>query len=314
MELARDLRPQNLKEIWGNKSMVNSLQKFVENFKKGEKGQQTFLFTGPKGCGKTTTARVLCNELGISGDAITEINGSNDNGIDYIRGFLDTLEYKSIHKNRAVIFDECHGLTADAQRAFLKTLEEPPRGVYFFFCTTDPQKLSAAFLSRFTKYQVNILSEDELIDHLDEVCEVHKLDVSVDVVDKIVEVSGGTPRDALKLLDQVKDMSEKESIKLLNNTSLSFSNDDPDVLDLCRKLLKCGSWQKEIAPILVKIKASNAEGVRRQILGYMNSVLLKSGNPEAAIVMSYFIENFYDGGMAQLTYACYGAITELKNS
>lgn len=306
-ELAQRRRPAVLADVWGNEDVVAALEALV---RKKDGRPQTYLFTGPAGTGKTTLARAFCKELGVSGMDLIELNASDRNGVDDVRQLIDTVQYYPIGEARGVILDEAHMMSASAQSAALKLLEEPPAGTYMMLCTTDPQKLSAAVRSRCVRFETAPLPERTLIKELRGLCGEEGLDVGVDLLEMVAEKSEGVPRVALKLLDKIAGMPRGKAEAALEG-EFALDVEDPDVRQLCQSLLS-GSW-RGAAAVLKKLKRQDSEGVRRMVLGYMGAVLLNSGKPEAACAIEAFAEPFYDSGFAGLVCACYGVCGSVKN-
>ena len=158
-ELYKRFRPKSLDAVVGNGGTVAALQKFL---KKGNL-PHTILFKGPSGCGKTTLARILAKELGCGVLDLREYNSADFRGIDTIRDISRIMTNAPAAGNcRVFILDEAHQLSKDAQNAALKILEDTPKHVYFFICTTDPQKLIATIRSRCTEMPVDLLKLDEM--------------------------------------------------------------------------------------------------------------------------------------------------------
>lgn len=305
-ELARRMRPVTLSEVWGNTEVVETLQSFL----KRDNRPQTYLFRGASGCGKTTLARAYAHDLGVDDIDLMEINASDNNGIDDMRQLIESLSYHGFGDCRAVILDESHLLSNSAQNSILKLLEEPPKDTYIFLCTTDPQKLLRTILSRCIQLEVQPLSDRTLLKKLKGVASSEELNISTDVLEVIVEKAEGVPRVALKLMDKVDGMDEATALTTLAKESAVSDIIEPDVRNLCQALLKGKDW-KDISALLKTMKGLDPEGVRRQVLGYMTTVLLNTGSSAPAIVMSYFVDSFFTSGYSGLVYACYGACQEL---
>lgn len=307
MDLATRQRPSTLTEVWGNSKAKATLMNLLEN----EKRPQVYLFTGPAGCGKTTLARAYAAELGIISADLNEINMSNHTGVDDARAIIEEAGY-SIADRQGTILDECHYMTANAQSCLLKLLEEPPVDTYYFLCTTDPQKLSAALKSRCIQITVEAVDEEALVKKLKKVCKTEELDVSVDVLELIADKSEGVPRRALKLLDKVSNMDEEKAIEVLKAERTGDTTEDPDIRAICQALLKQTKNWKDISEHLKNVKSADAESVRRAIAGYMSAVLLNSGNPVAATILQEFTESLFASGFPGLVLQCFSAFTAVQ--
>ena len=159
MELYRKYRPQTEDEMVGNESAIKAVKKELEN------GSHVFLFTGNAGCGKTTMARIIAKEVGAGDLSIREINSAENRGIDTARDILEQMQYMPSDGDALVwIFDECHKWTNDMQNAMLKPLEDTPDHVYFFLCTTDPQKLIKPLVTRCSVVAMKPLNDEEMTD------------------------------------------------------------------------------------------------------------------------------------------------------
>lgn len=202
-----------------------------------------------------------------------------------------------------IIVHNCHKLTNDAQNAFLKILEEPPSHVNFILCTTDPQRLIEPLKDRCTTFAVKPLNDKQMFKLLKRIARKEEQVLDEKILDKITEVSKGHPRAALQILDKVFSVPEKKRLKVVEKADY----DESQAIELCRAFMRNAGW-KEISIILTGLKDEDPEGIRRMILGYFQSVLLKSENDQAAAVLEVFSENFYNTGFAGLVLACYTLI------
>lgn len=295
-------RPKRLDDIIGNSEVVEVLRSQINE----NKVPHAMLFHGPTGCGKTTLARIVANELGARGADIREIDAADFRGIDTIREIRRQLVFKPMEGSCQVwILDECHRLTQDSQSALLKTLEDTPDHVYFILCTTDPQKLLPAIRGRCADYQVRTLSDDEMLKLLSRVVKAEGERLKRSVYEQIIESSGGHPRNALRILEQVLAVEGKERLEVAKRVAV----DQSQVIDLCRALINGERWKK-VSQILSGLKNEDPEKIRRAVLGYCQSVLLNSpqGNHQAAAVMEEFESPTYDIGFPGVVLACYRVV------
>ena len=283
MELYRKYRPDNLDDIVGNETTIKSLRKELEN------GSHVFLMTGPAGCGKTTIARIMAKEVGAGELSIHEINSAENRGIETAREVQEQMRYNPGDGDALVwIFDECHQWLAPVQNAFLKAFEDTPEHVYFFLCTTDPQKLIAPLKSRCSIINVAPLTDDEMRYLLKRTARAEGIKLSGEVYDKIIELAQGGSRKALKLLAKVLYLdTDEERFSVLKSENVSESE---ETIGLCRALLKKGSTFSSLAEIVKDLDVSDPEKIRQAVMGYMNTVLLNSGkpSPESVAAMQAF--------------------------
>lgn len=267
LELYRRYRPSCFDEMVGNEAAIKSLKKELEN------GTHVFLFTGNAGCGKTTLARIAAREVGAGELSIREINSAENRGIDTAREVMEQMRYTPTDGDALVwIFDECHQWLAPVQNAFLKALEDTPDHVYFFLCTTDPQKLIKPLVTRCSVVRVSPLSDDEMTFLLKRTARAEKIKVSNEVCGRICEIAQGGGRKGLKLLGKVLHLdSDEERFEALKADDAS---DSPETIELCRLLAGKGANLAKVTRLLKSIDLSEPERVRQAVMGYMNSCLL----------------------------------------
>ncbi len=219
--LYRRYRPQRFGEIRGQRHVVTALQNAVV---KSEVGH-AYLFHGPRGTGKTTSARVLakalnCEDLGADGEPcgacescqaieqgrsfdLHELDAASNNKVEDMRDLLGKVNLGNPGRAKVYILDEVHMLTSQAENALLKTLEEPPDHVTWVLATTEPHKVVETIRSRCQVFQLTLLGAEEMAEHVRWVIEDAQLDVSDAAVEYVVTAGGGSVRDTLSALDRV---------------------------------------------------------------------------------------------------------------
>lgn len=298
-ELYKKYRPRTFEEMVGNTSAIKSMQKELEN------GSHVFLLTGASGTGKTTLARIVAGMVGATDMSIHELNSSNNRGIDSARDIMEEMQYTPITGESTVyILDECHQITATAQNSFLKALEDTPAHVYFFLCTTDPQKLIAPLKTRCSIINLSPLTDKEMQFLIKRTARAEKLTVSADVVKLIVSIAEGSSRKALKELQKVLYLDDEE--EKLDLLKADMTGEENESIELCRVLMKKDTKWADIASVLRTLNIQDAERVRQSVMGYMNSVLLKGTRiPEAESALQAFGEqSTYQNGKFSITIAC----------
>ena len=255
--LARKWRPQLFEEVVGQQHITQTLQNAISQ----KRVAHAFLFTGARGVGKTSTARILakalncgtrpqlnpcnhcttCQEItnGTSMDVI-EIDGASNRGIDEIRELRENVRYTPAKSRYKIyIIDEVHMLTKEAFNALLKTLEEPPSHIIFIFATTEPHKIPVTILSRCQRYDFKRIPFKEVIGSLNRIVEEEKIQITQRGLLSIAQESEGSLRDAQSLLDQViayagknirdEDISEVLGLidrRILSDTIEAIANQD----------------------------------------------------------------------------------------
>ena len=199
--LYRKYRPDSLKKLVGQPDAVALIEKQVKN----NNLSHAYLFSGPRGVGKTSLARIIATTLGCDPVFdITEIDAASHNKVDDIRELNDSINFiaSSPGKKRVFILDEVHMLSNAASNAFLKTLEEPPEHVIFILATTEPERLLETIKSRTTHIAFKRIGNDEIISTLNEIGKNEKIKINDDVLSYIANQSDGSLRDAINLFEQ----------------------------------------------------------------------------------------------------------------
>lgn len=210
LALYRKYRPKTLSEVIGQDQVVKPLSSAL----KSGKVSHSYLFTGPRGCGKTSVARILAHEInGFKYELedsyldIIEIDAASNTGVDNIRELREkAIIAPSEGKYKVYIIDEVHMLTKSAFNALLKTLEEPPAHVVFILATTDLEKVPVTITSRSQVYTFRLASTDTMLKHLESICKKEGIKISKPGLALIAEKGGGSFRDSLSLLDQISSL------------------------------------------------------------------------------------------------------------
>ncbi len=235
-------RPQTFEQVAGQKTIVRTLKNALKNDKIGH----SYLFTGPRGTGKTTMARLFAKaincEEGIghqccqcsncvaiadsSHPDVIEIDAASNNGVEQVRDLIDRVKYAPIKgRMKIYIIDEVHMMTPGAFNALLKTLEEPPEDVVFILCTTEPQKVIPTIVSRCQRYDFSKVGDEDMKKKLIEILNEEKADYEENGIDEIIGLSDGGMRDALSILDQVlaysdNSLKQNDVLELFGLTSV----------------------------------------------------------------------------------------------
>ncbi len=212
LALYRKYRPKTLSEVIGQDQVIKPLETAL----KSGKVSHSYLFTGPRGCGKTSVARILAHEInGFKYELedsyldIIEIDAASNTGVDNIRDLREkAIIAPSEGKYKVYIIDEIHMLSKSAFNALLKTLEEPPAHTVFILATTDLEKVPVTITSRSQVFTFRLAEPETLLKHLETICEKEKITISSSALALIVKKSGGSFRDSLSILDQIASLSE----------------------------------------------------------------------------------------------------------
>lgn len=298
MSLYNKYRPSKLSEIWGNEEMVRCLSAILEKPRKDI--PHAFLFVGPAGTGKTTSARILAHELECNGRDLNEINIADFRGIDTAREIRSKMSLlpSFISKSRVWIMDEIARATVDSQTALLKMLEDPPNHVFFALCTTDPQKLLKTIKSRCAIFTTQTLETEVLAEGLRKICNKERKRINKDLLKKIAENAGGHPRTAIVSLDKIIDLSPDQQSTHIDE----LESEDAQTIELCRALFKKGSWKKTSA--ILKGLNSEPESIRYAVVGYAKAILMKNSNEVAFDMLNIFTKKKYVDQFELIAMCC----------
>ncbi len=308
--LYRSYRPQDFKSVAGQRHVVTTLQNAI----KLNKVAHAYLFSGPRGTGKTSMAKIMakalncvhgpttepCNECeickGITKGTISdivEIDAASNNGVDEIRDLRDKVKYlPSECRYKVYIIDEVHMLSQGAFNALLKTLEEPPSHVIFILATTEPHKIPATILSRCQRFDFQSLDKADIVERLQYVLNAENIKATPEAVDLIAESSEGGMRDALSLLDQSISYSIDDVISEDDVLAVSGNISSQIILHMLKEALESNS--AEVLKSLGEIISDGKEIPRiiNDVIIFLRDALLAKIGSSNSLKSAYKTEEY----------------------
>jgi len=298
MAFANKYRPVTVDQMMGDKHLFKSCLKTI----KAKEPPHTWLIHGPRGCGKTTLARILANSIDCE---ILEVNGADKRNIDDARSVAELSRYRPLGKeNLAIIIDEVHCLSKYAQSTLLKPLEEPTSFCFYFLCTTDPQELLKTTRSRCYQVQLGFLQSDQISQLLKDVSTAEGYTLPQKDLIEIANMVDGCPREALtKLEEYIGNDGHISSIK----------DSETEVIELCRALVKKASWGKVVS-LVQNLSKEDPEGIRRMVMRYCASCIknetVSDSSYRARMIMECFRDPFFNDPKEQLAMAVFDAMND----
>lgn len=289
--LYRKYRPKTFDEVIGQDVIVKTLKNAVIN----NKISHAYLFTGVRGTGKTTVAKILAKTINCDNPEnatpcdhcvsclqtnkkqntdIIEIDAASNNGVDEIRELRSKVSLvPSISKYKVYIIDEVHMLTQGAFNALLKTLEEPPKHIVFVLATTEPQKIPLTILSRCQRFDFKKISEKEIIKQINYILEQENIILDEKVIKEIARLSYGGMRDAISLLDQA--LAYSQDLTLEDVYKINGTLAPKEIKDFVMNIIN-----NNIAEILMKIEKYDEDGINfikviDEIIDYLKNIVFK---------------------------------------
>ena len=271
-------RPISFDQVIGQDHVIWSLKDQIDN-----KRSTTFLFSGPAGTGKTTLARICANLLDCHDPF--EIDAATNTGVDAMRDvMLATHNLPLTGGTVCVIVDECHRLSKNAWDSMLKATEEPPEGVYWFFCTTDIHKVPKTILTRCSDYTLRDVSGRALRNLLADIADQESLDLAENIVTLCANEGNGSPRQALVNLEKViacEDVDQARAV--LNRAPSTF-----EAIDLARCIVKRGYDLTAAVKMVSDLRDEDPEGVRLTVFHYILAACLNGHDSWHTTVLSEF--------------------------
>ena len=303
MNIYRKYRPKEFSEMIGNRDEIESLELTLNRSNR----PHVYIFHGIAGGGKTTAARIAAQKVGADELSILEINSASNRGIDTARQIIDQMRSIPFGGVMVYIIDEVHKCSVDFQNALLKPLEDTPDHVYFFLCTTNPEKLILPLRTRCSEFKFPALDKKNIVRLIKRINREEEKLVEDDVMEEIAIYADGSPRKALVLYEKIMDMNSEKTLKVLEKGICD--DEDGQAIDLCRALLnKTATWGS-ICEIIKAMNETDYEKVRYAVLGYMSNTLLSGKeNHRAAIALESFQDAWYNSGKAGLVLACYNVL------
>jgi DNA polymerase III gamma/tau subunit len=296
-------RPGDYADVLGQSATVKSLKQSIEH-----RTSQTYLLYGPTGCGKTTLARIAAGQAGSRDQDIREFDAARYSGIDDTREIMEVLKYKPFGGTTtiSIIIDECHALSKQAWTSMLKSLEEPPEFIFWFFCTTDLGRVPSNIRTRCTTFELKPVEDDLIYELLAYIAGKESLPCrkSEAVLELCAREAHGSPRQAIVNLGACAEIRDRAEAAAL----LKSAQGAPEVIDLARAIIEGKGWPV-IQNILSRLEDVSAESARYVIQAYLTKALLGTEDEKKAARLAFKLDPFTrpwntGDGIAPLVMAC----------
>lgn len=301
--LARKWRPQNFDDLIGQETVVKTLKNALAN----GKIVHAYLFSGPRGVGKTSAARILAKALNcLEGPAsepcgkclhcqaitegssvdVFEIDGASNTGVDDVRELRESVKYApSSGKYKIYIIDEVHMLSTQAFNALLKTLEEPPAHVIFIFATTEPKKIPPTIQSRCQHHSFRRVSKERIKEQLLKIVTAEKITVGETALEMIARAADGSIRDALTLLDQASSFSDNITAQDLQ-TLLGLP--EVEIMSNLAETILTGDISSTLSTIKeLTDRGSDLRSISKELVEHFRNLAIVKITPDAEDILDY---------------------------
>jgi len=305
--LYQKYRPDTFEQLIGQDQSVTPLQRALKNEKIGH----AYLFSGPRGCGKTTSARILARCLNCSGKDgkntkpvatpcgkcpscvdlatgsdhlpidVIEIDAASNRGVEEARELKDKLNFTPVRDRfKIVILDEAHMITPVAFNSLLKVIEEPPAYVKFIFATTEPEKVMETIRSRTLQYFFKLVPSNILEPYLEEITKKEKINVEDGVLDLVVKAGGGSVRDALSVLDKILASSDKGKVEFEIAQNLLGFIPNEKIIQISEYMLN-GNVPGVLNELQdIQQSLTDVKQILNEWINFLSDLLLIKANPE----------------------------------
>jgi DNA polymerase III gamma/tau subunit len=291
-------RPAEFRDVLGQDAAVKVMESAVEH-----RDFQCFLLSGPSGVGKTTLARITARAFNT---ALTEVDAATYTGVEDMRKIQEMTQYRPLtgEDGKAVIIDEAHRLSPQAWDSILKATEEPPEGVYWFFCTTNPIKMPKTMQTRCLHLQLKPLDKNDLTDLVEYVAAEEGIELPDAIRQLVVARAEGSARQALVNLAACRDIKDRtEAAEVLQAVE-----EQEETIDLLRLLARGNAQWGAAMGLLEKLDSANPESIRIQAVNYFAAAAQNAKNDQKARFFLGLMEQF------SASYANYEAKAQLLRS